>query len=98
MSGRMNVPVGGKLDVVVIVAAIVGLVVLVEHKNHISVEVAVRPHHTPADDPKRPALPVVAEAAMICPDRDDVPYSPACLAFLDDTQKDTLDGPLDTKD
>jgi hypothetical protein len=57
-----------KLDVAIILAAIAALVLIIEHKQQI---------YTDA-----PMSSVLTQTAAACPDQDNVPYTPACIAFL----------------
>jgi hypothetical protein len=67
----MDILMSAKLDVPVIVAAIAAVVLITEHKQHLS-----------ADVPMRALRSVIAETAAPCPDKDNVPYTADCIAFL----------------
>jgi hypothetical protein len=58
------------LDRIVIVAVIAGAALWIEHG-----------HRTVTDAPTRAELDALA-AARACPDNENMPYTPACLAFL----------------
>ena len=60
-----------KLGLVVIVGAILGAALWIEHGHHIVLEAP-----PPAD------LAALARAAA-CPDNDTMPYSASCIAFLE---------------
>jgi hypothetical protein len=58
-----------RLDLAVIVAAIAGAALWIEHGHHVNIE-------TP------PGAAFIASVGAACPDNDNVPYSARCLAFL----------------
>jgi hypothetical protein len=60
-----------KLDVAIILAAIAAMVLIIEHKQQIY-----------TDAPVRPSSSVLTQTAAACPDQDNVPYTPDCIAFL----------------
>jgi hypothetical protein len=59
-----------KFDLAVIVAAIAGGVLLIEHRHHVVI-----------DAPASAELATRAPPAA-CPDNDNVPYSAGCIVFL----------------
>ena len=59
-----------KFDLAVIVAAVAGGALWIEHRHHVVI-----------DAPAPPNWPRVAPAAA-CPDNDNVPYSAGCIVFL----------------
>jgi hypothetical protein len=59
-----------KLDLTIIAAAVIGSVMLIEGGHRVVIDAPV-----PADATMR--------APTACPDNDNVPYSAACIAFLE---------------
>jgi len=59
-----------KFDLAVIVAAVAGGALWIEHRHHVVI------------DAPPPAELAARAPAAACPDNDNVPYSPGCIRFL----------------